>query len=54
MGLDCVANLKGRNELPCAYCGEPIDLTSAQWRAYINEFEKALAHIDLIYGKLLP
>jgi hypothetical protein len=53
MGMDHVANLACRDELPCAHCGEPIKLISAQWQAYINEFEEALAHIDSAYGKLV-
>jgi hypothetical protein len=53
MSLDHVANLARHDELPCAHCGEPIKLTSDQWRAYINEFEKALTHIDSTYEKFI-
>jgi hypothetical protein len=53
-GIDHVANLTGRDEFPCAHCSEPINLTSAEWRAYINQFEEALGHIDSTYGKLFP
>ena len=52
VSLDHLAKLTKHDELPCAHCGKPINLTSQKWRAYINQFEVALASIDADYGEL--
>jgi hypothetical protein len=41
-----VGNLRRSSEFPCDKCNKPIDLTSAKYRAYLRQFEEAVALID--------
>lgn len=50
--MEVVGNLKTRDEFPCERCRTSIDLTSDEWRAYVNEFAEALTHIRSAYDKL--
>jgi len=51
-GMETIARLIGHDELPCSFCGEPIDLTAEEWRAYVNEIAEALGHIRPAYQKI--
>ncbi len=50
--MEVIARLKDRDELPCESCRIMIDLTSEDWRTYVNEFAEALGHIRPTYRKL--
>jgi len=41
-----VGKLRRSSEFPCDKCNKPIDLTSAKHRAYLKQFEEAVALID--------
>jgi hypothetical protein len=41
-----VGNLRRSSEFPCDKCNKPIGLTSAKYRAYLRQFEEAVALID--------
>ncbi|WP_416897575.1 MAG: hypothetical protein ACMVY4_19240 [Minwuia sp.] len=50
--MEIAARLKDRDELPCEACGARIDLTSKEWRTYINEMLDAFDNIGPTYRKL--
>jgi hypothetical protein len=45
VSLYLIKELEANNEIPCPYCGQPIDLSSEQWRAAVRktaEYYKAV------------
>jgi endogenous inhibitor of DNA gyrase (YacG/DUF329 family) len=35
--LQLIRNLVANDSVPCTYCGERIDVSSKEWRAFISE-----------------
>ena len=50
--METVACLKEHDETACESCRATIDLTSKEWRAYVDQFAKALSELRPIYKNL--
>lgn len=51
-GVQTLGWLVNRDQVSCAFCGAPIDLTSEDWRAYIKEADDAVSKLSVAYGKI--
>jgi hypothetical protein len=44
--LQVVADLVGKDEIACRFCGEMIDLTNEKWQSGLAEFIESLRQIQ--------
>ena len=51
-GNETVAGLINRDKIPCGFCSALIDLTSEDWRVYLQETVDALDKLGPSYRKI--
>jgi len=51
-GVETVAGLVNRDQIACDFCGSVIDLTSENWRSYLQEAIDSIGKLGAAYRKV--